>query len=65
MLLKHRRSKIITPGMPAHRAVTGTPAENVPPAAQLILKGLGILEDFPLQGRIEGLGQSVVSAGAD
>ena len=30
MLLKHRRSKIITPGMPAHRVVAGTPAEDVP-----------------------------------
>lgn len=51
--------------MPANRVVTGTPAEDVPATAQLIFKGLGILQDFPLHRGIERLRQSVVSTGAN
>ena len=35
------------------------PTDNVSPAAQLILKSLGFLEDFPLQDRVEGLREGV------
>ncbi len=51
--------------MPTNRVVAGAPAEDIPPTLELIGKRLGVLEDFPLQGGVEGLRQRIIRAGTN
>ena len=51
--------------MPTHRVVTGTPAENISAADQLVYEYLGILKDLPLHRGIERIRQGVIRTGTD